>query len=68
MKKSQDYYKKFTDEQTIAMYIRCRISGCQYGIEHIDKEPKERCIWCGEKRKMGHFHGIDITKLVENIE
>lgn len=63
--KSEDYYKRFTAEELWVMRLRCLVSGCQYGVEGLDKEPKERCIWCGEKRIVGHFEGVNIPDLVE---
>lgn len=31
------------------VYMRCALEGCVYGNEFIDKEPREYCIYCGEK-------------------
>ena len=30
------------------MRKRCLLFGCVYGIEHVDKKPKDHCIFCGE--------------------
>jgi len=61
-----DFYKDFSEEELYIMRIRCRASGCQYGIEGIDKEPKDHCVWCGERRVVGHFYGISIADLLED--
>lgn len=29
---------------------RCILFGCVYGIEHVDKEPLDECMFCGEPR------------------
>lgn len=29
---------------------RCLLEGCRYGIEHVDKKPKDYCIYCNEPR------------------
>lgn len=66
--KSEDYWKTFTSEQCVAMRLRCLVSGCQYGIKMIDKYPKDRCIWCGEKRPKGHFEGLSVSDLVSKLK
>jgi len=66
--KSEDYYKRMNNEQLYALRLRCLVSGCQYGIEMLDKKPKERCIWCGEKNPIGHFEGIKLPELLSNIK
>lgn len=34
---------------TIKIQKRCLIEGCRFGIEYIDKTPKDSCIYCGRK-------------------
>jgi len=66
--KIPDYYKTFTKEQLIAMRLRCVISGCQYDFPGIDKKPRERCVWCGEKRPSKGFPLADaVVKFGKNI-
>lgn len=57
----------FENNDTIAqiMGMRCRVTGCQFGIEGLDKEPKEKCIWCGRERPFHHFKGVSIPDLVK---
>ena len=57
----------FDNNPTVAylMSIRCKISGCQYGIEGLDEEPKDKCIWCGRERPFVHFKGVSLPDLVE---
>lgn len=32
------------------IWKRCALEGCRYGYEMIDKEPADKCIYCGEPR------------------
>jgi hypothetical protein len=51
-KQTQDIFKcaiRFATTWQSKVYMRCAIEGCIYGNEFIDKEPREYCIYCGEK-------------------
>lgn len=41
---------------------RCLIEGHCYGYPHIDKEPRDNCIYCGEPR-----HDPNIWDIPEDI-
>lgn len=38
------------NEEKFKTFKRCRIDGCRYGIEGVDKYPLDDCIYCGEPR------------------
>ena len=61
---SPDFYKDFSEEQLFFMSLRCKVSGCQYGIEGVDKKPKNHCVWCGKKNPKRQFKGISIVNLL----
>jgi hypothetical protein len=51
-KQTEDIFKnaiKYGMTWQAKVYMRCTLEGCCYGNEFIDKEPKEYCIYCGEK-------------------
>lgn len=51
-KQTEDIFKsaiKYGMTWQTKVYMRCVLEGCCYGNEFIDKEPKEYCIYCGEK-------------------
>lgn len=50
------------------MSLRCKLQGCMYGIEGIDKEPKDYCIWCGRERIKGHFTGVSLPDVLDKIK
>lgn len=31
------------------VFLRCAIEGCRYGIEGVDKEPRDNCMYCGSQ-------------------
>ena len=41
---------KFVTDEHIKIWKRCALEGCRYGYEPIDKEPTNKCIYCGEPR------------------
>lgn len=50
------------------MALRCIMEGCRYGIEGIDQDPTDVCIWCGTPRreKEQQFHGVNIPDLIKS--
>ena len=57
----------FDNNELVAFVMsrRCMVSGCQYGIEGLDHELKDKCIWCGRERPFQQFKGISVPDLVE---
>ena len=45
--------------------LRCALEGCRYGNEVLDKEPLDKCMYCGEPRN--YYFGID-SKNIGNIQ
>lgn len=48
---------------------RCLLFGCVYGIEHIDKIPSDRCIYCGyEASNNEDFYGDSLGSITKVIQ
>ena len=61
-----DLLKYVTDEYlrlNNKIWKRCALEGCRYGYEVIDKEPADKCIYCGEPRN----HYFDTEGPVKSI-
>lgn len=67
-RKVKGYIKTIFNFFLVKIDIRCKVQGCMYGIEGVDKEPKDECMWCGKPRPKGHFFGTNIPELIEELE
>lgn len=47
-----------------AIWKRCALEGCRYGYEFIDKEPLEKCMYCGEPRNY-YFDNMGPVKSIK---
>lgn len=65
MKRKRISYKNACLSLLQQIRYRCILNGCQYGVVGVDKEPKDKCIWCGEKRNEGMFPNVSISNLIE---
>lgn len=54
-------------EAEAKIYKRCLLEGCRYGIEGVDKEPKDECIYCGELRR-DNFIGVELAGFIKKIQ
>jgi len=43
------------------IWKRCALEGCRYGYEEFDKEPADKCMYCGEPRK---YFDIDCKNII----
>jgi hypothetical protein len=59
--------KKFCLDAEAKVYKRCLLEGCRYGIEGVDKEPKDECIYCGELRR-DNFIGVELAGFIKKIQ
>lgn len=58
--------KEFCLAAEAKVYKRCLLEGCRYGIEGIDKEPTDECIYCGELRRHNYIIS-DLMKLIKKF-
>ena len=47
-----------------SVWKRCALEGCRYGYEIMDKEPADKCMYCGEPRNY-YFDNMGPVKSIQ---
>jgi len=48
------------------VWLRCTVEGCRYGVEGVDKESGDVCMYCGDRNMSKIFEGFPELKSIQD--